>query len=91
MITGKTAKGFDFAVQDDVLDDMELLEGLISLDNGEVSHLTDTLEALLGKEQKKALYEFLRGENGRVKATDVMAAVAEIFAALSDKSKAAKN
>ena len=91
MITGKTAKGFDFAVQGDVLDDMELLEGLISLDNGEVSHLTDTLEALLGKDQKKALYEFLRGENGRVKATDVMAAEAEIFAALSDKSKAAKN
>lgn len=91
MITGKTAKGFDFAVQEDVLDDMELLEGLISLDKGEMGLLTQTLEALLGKEQKKALYEFLRGENGRVKATDVMSAVAEIFAALSEHNKAAKN
>lgn len=91
MITGTTSKGFDFAVEEDALDDIELLEGLTLLDKGEMAPLSDIFVGLLGKEQKKALYDHLRGENGRVKASDAVAQLAEIFAALSEQSKKAKN
>ena len=80
MIEGKTKKGFIFKLDEDIKDDMELLEGLIALDNGEVNELPKVLTALLGKDQKEALYNFYRNKKtGRVSIQAVMAAFGEIF------------
>lgn len=88
MIEGKTSKGFSFVLPDEVLDDMELLEGLTELDNDNYSHLKETITALLGQEQKAALYDFCRNkETKRVSAKMVMAELGEIFQAAEGNLK----
>lgn len=79
MLTGKTQSGFEYAVDESVADDMELLENLCLLDGGEMSVLPTILTQLLGAGQKKALYDFLRGENGRVSSKKVVMELRSIF------------
>lgn len=79
MITGKTLTGFEFELQDDVLDDYELLETLAAVDRGEYGRITEMVEQLLGKEQKEKLKEHIRNEHGKVSATKLMDEVKEIF------------
>lgn len=86
MIAGKTSTGFEFTVAEESLDDMEVLEWLVELDNGSMTHLKDMLIRLLGEEQKKALYEHCR-TNGRVSAKAVFAEVGDIFRAAGNPGK----
>lgn len=74
-------------IDPDVRDDMELFDALCDLDDKNYLALTRLVKQLLGPEQKAALYEWLRGENGRVKLTDVSAAISEIFTQLGDDAK----
>ena len=71
----KTASGFEFELDPAVANDMELLEDLAGWDAGNLVCVPKALERLLGKEQKKALYDHLRGEDGRVPTDKVMAEV----------------
>lgn len=79
MITGKTTTGFEFELEDDVLDDYELLEVLHKVDNGEESYVVDMVDMLLGEEQKKRLKEHIKKTHKKVSATQMMAEIAEIF------------
>lgn len=81
MITGKTRSGFEFELDDEVLDDYELLEILHKLDSGEYGLVTEMVGKLLGEEQKDLLKEHVRGEDGKVSAKRMMDEVAEIFQA----------
>lgn len=81
MITGKTRSGFEFELDDEVLDDYELLEILHKLDSGEYGLVTEMVGKLLGEEQKDLLKEHVRGEDGKVSAKRMMDEVAEIFRA----------
>ena len=76
---GTTTTGFNFEIAEDVRDDMELLEALIAIDNGDLRELPNVLVSLLGKEQKKALYDHCRTEKGRASASRIMAELKEIF------------
>ena len=92
MIEGKTKSGFNFKLEDDAIDDMELLEGLIALENGNYKRLPETITALLGENQKTKLYDHCRSKKtGRVSAAKVMAAVGEMFKAVQDSSSKVKN
>lgn len=80
MIEGKTSTGFSYKIQDDVLDDMELLDALVDMDNGDMSSYRYAIKALLGEEQRKALYEHVRdNKTGRVSAKKVFEAFAEVL------------
>ncbi len=79
MITGKTKSGFEYALEDDVTDDYELLELLIAIDGGEYTGITDMVKRLLGDEQKEKLKEHLRKENGRISTRAMLNEVMEIF------------
>lgn len=80
MIEGKTSTGFSYKIQDDVLDDMELLDALVDMDNGDMSSYRYAIKALLGEEQRKALYEYVRDKKtGRVSAKKVFEAFAEVL------------
>ena len=46
MIEGKTSTGFSYKIQDDVLDDMELLDALVDMDNGDMSSYRYAIKAL---------------------------------------------
>ena len=71
MITGKITNGFEFEVEEDLMDDYEFLETLCEIDNGNAS--------LIPAEQKKALMEHIRGENGRVSSKKMGEAIGEIL------------
>lgn len=85
MIEGVTKSGFKFAISDDALDDMELLDALSDMDEGKVASYKYAISALLGEEQRKALYEHVRDKKtGRVSAKKVFTAFAEILNAAKE-------
>lgn len=86
MIKGTLKSGFDFEISEAVFDDFELIE-LYAAVNKNPIYLGALAEKLLGKDQKKALVEHLRGEDGIVHTTDIMNALSEIEEAIP----AAKN
>jgi len=86
MFTGKTSTGFEFSLQDEVLDDYELLETLQDIDGGDYGKTTKMVTMLLGQAQKDALKDHVRSENGRVSAQKMIAEVMEIFES-KNKSK----
>lgn len=75
---GTTKSGFGFVITDEALDDMELIEKIAELDKNDLTVLPDVLEGLLGKEQKKELYEHCRMD-GRVRVSRVIEELEEIF------------
>ena len=77
MLAGKTRSGFEFAIPDSRLDDMELLEALEDLEENPAAIVAVT-RRLLG-EQKKALYDHLRDEDGKVATSKVMQEIKDIL------------
>lgn len=87
MIKGKTNSGFEFQLNDNVLDNMELLELMVEVQNGNPAALIPSFRMVLGDEQHKALYDHLRTEDGRVP----VKAAAEAFAEIVKTAKQGKN
>lgn len=75
-IKGTTTSGFSYEIEKDSLDDYELFELIAS---GDFTVVPKVIERILGEEQKNRLLEHLRGENGRVKMTDMEKALFDIF------------
>lgn len=88
MIKGTTKSGFNFELKEELMDDYELVV-LFGKVNKDIRALDELAEHLLGAEQKEAFIEHHRGENGFVKLSDMMSAIADIEAAFP--SPAAKN
>lgn len=85
MIKGTTESGFDFNVKEELADDFELLELLGDFSENPLM-AGKLADKMLGKEQKEALKEHLRGEDGRIKTSDMFRELTEIIAAFP-KSK----
>ena len=79
MIPGVTKSGFHYELEPEALDDYELLELLEQVDDGQILAVMKVAPKLLGNAQTAALNEHLRGENGRVSASAMIAAVMEIL------------
>lgn len=86
MISGVTRSGFAFEVDEEIANDMELFEALCDLDNGDATAVVPVCRIVLG-DQKKALYEHLRADNGRVPVTKVSEEIADILTAIRDGKK----
>lgn len=78
-MTGTTSKGFQFTINENTLDNMELVDALAELEDGNFLVVSKVLTLLIGKEQKKALYDLLRREDGTVPVKDVSDAITEIL------------
>ena len=78
MIKGKTSSGFEFAIEEHVLDNMELLDTIVEADENPAA-LTKVVKMILPMEQQKALYNHLRTEHGNVPIMAVAKEMAEIF------------
>lgn len=87
MKEGKLKNGFKYEVDEAVLDDMELIDAIAGAQTGNPAMVSGVVLSLLGKEQRDKLYEHVRGENGRVSATEIVEIVAEIFEALGEQGK----
>ena len=86
MIRGKLSSGFEFGLDENIFDDFELVELYAKVAKNPI-WVGDLAERLLGTEQKKALVEHLRKEDGKVHTTDMFNALKEI----EDAIPAAKN
>ncbi len=84
MTTGKTESGFEYEIDDEVLDDYELLETLCDIDNGNNSLITRAARQILGEEQLNALKEHLRNDNGRVPAVRMIEEITQILYGCND-------
>lgn len=92
MIEGKTSNGFNYSIDDDARDDMELLDAFIEIDEGNVKKIKTVLRSLLGEEQTKALYEHCRNpKSGRVSTKAVMKTLTEILNDAKEEDKPLKN
>lgn len=86
MAKGVTKSGFAFEIKDEVMDDMELLDAICEVDSNPL-FISPVLKKLLGDEQRKALYDHIRTEDGRVPVTAVSEAIADIFNSSGQQGK----
>ena len=84
---GKLSNGFKYEVDTEVFNDMELIEAIAASEGDDPLRIVEVLERILGKEQKKALYESIRDENGRVRVDAVEEAINEIMTAVSEDAE----
>ena len=81
MISGVTKNGFAFEIKDERADNMELIDALADIDDGNLLAVSKVLTLLLGPEQKKKMYDFVLTEDGIVSAQTVSEMIVEILAA----------
>lgn len=79
MNKGKLKCGFEYEIDEEVLDNMELLDAIADADENPIN-MSKVVRMLLGDEQRKKLYDWLRTEKGNVPIVAVSNAVVEIFA-----------
>ena len=82
----KLENGFECTINTDVLDDMEFVDLLADTEDDPLK-IGRVALMLLGKEQKKNLYDHLRTEDGRVPVTSMNDAIEKIFNVLGDDAK----
>lgn len=87
MITGKTANGFAFELDEKALDDMNLIDALAEASTNDPLQFSRVIRLLLGDAQRKRLYDTLKDEAGRVPIERVSQAVSEIFSAAGNVGK----
>ena len=80
----KLSCGFEWDIDPDVLDDMELVDDLMALDN-EHPEVKPILNRILGEDGRKNLYEACR-VSGKVRITLIWGAVQEMFEQLKAKN-----
>lgn len=86
MINGKTKSGFEFQIEDSRLDNMELVDALVEVEDGNTLSISKCVNLLLGPKLKKELYDHLRTQEGNVPCTAVTKELIEILES-SNKSK----
>ena len=83
MITAKTESGFSIELEESTLDNMEVLDALSDLDEGNPLAMSRLVVKMLGKDGKKRLYDHLRTEDGRVPASAVESTIMELFQSIN--------
>lgn len=86
-VTGKLENGFEYEIDDAVLDDMEMVDALSEAQSTNPLALSTVISKLLGNEQKKALYDAVRREDGTVPIEDITQSIVTIFQSIGDEGK----
>lgn len=79
MIKGKTKSGFNYHIDENVLQDYELLEAIAETEKNPI-FITKVVRMLLGEDTDK-LKEHVRDENGHVSIEKMNVEITEIFQA----------
>ena len=91
MIEGKTASGYAFAIDENLMNDFEIVDAIADIVSDEPSRLLSGLSTfvtkILGPEGKKTLFKHVRTPEGRVPIEAIEKEVGEIMAAGGDKTK----
>ena len=78
--------GFEYEVDENVLDDMELLDALAEAEENPLK-ISVVSRKVLGTEQRKRLYDHLRREDGTVPVEDASQAIIDILEDMGDEGK----
>lgn len=85
MIKGKTNSGFEFEYDEQALNDMEFLDAVVESESGDASAILKAQSfmviKLLGKDQRKRLYDHVRTADGRVPVEAIEQELTEMMAA----------
>ena len=84
---GKLKNGFSFDVDENALDNMELIDAMAEAQEENPAMFSKAVLLLLGKDQRKKLYDHIRDDNGRVSVEAVANSFVEIFEALGEQGK----
>lgn len=87
VIKGETSTGFSFSIPKQNLDNMELVEAMSGASGSDPLQMPKVLDLLLGKEEKKSLYDHVREKDGRVPIKKISDELVDIF----NSSKETKN
>lgn len=87
MIKGVTKSGFEFEIDENVADNMELVDALADAAGDDVLAISTIGKLLLGKEMRKRLYDHIREKDGRIPIKTAVDEIMEIMAATGDKGK----
>ena len=80
MKNGKLKNGFDYTFDEEVLNDMEFLDALYESQGKKPLRISEVITKLLGEEQKKALYDYVRDKKtGRVSPDIITDCLTELF------------
>lgn len=90
MREGVTKTGFRFSLEDDAMDNMELVEELASMQENDLVAITRVVTMVFGPDQKKALYDHLRTQEGRVKVSTVMGDLAKAYVQIVPSARGMK-
>lgn len=86
-IKGVTKGGFAYTLKESVKDDMELVDALAEIDAGNGLAMSTVCLKLLGKEQRKKLYDHVRAEDGTVPIEAVGEAIQDILTGMGTEGK----
>lgn len=87
MKRGKTKSGFEFVVDENVMDDLELIEAVADSQGRNPLAITTVFRKVLGEEQKTRLFDHLRTEDGRVPSQAASEEIMEIIEQLGEEGK----
>lgn len=79
--------GLKLEVDEKSLNNMELLDALEEMTDGNELAISKVVKLMLGKENRKKLYDFIRDKDGRVPLEIVDKCLTEIMLLLGDKGK----
>ncbi len=86
IVKGTTESGFEFEVRREALNNMELVDALAEIEGNPLA-MSRVCVLLLGKEQRKKLYDHLRTSDGRVPLEQVEAELMAVMAACGNTGK----
>lgn len=78
MIQGKTSDGFEYSIDERVLDDMRLIYKLKETGK-DPTGLCDVVDMVLGEDQRDRLFAFIEKEAGYASAKRICKAIGEIL------------
>lgn len=84
MVKGKTRTGFKFTCDGKLMHDVEFLEEFAAVQNGDGLEVFNLITKILGAEQKKALYNHIRNDDGIVTVEALHEELGDIFDALGE-------
>lgn len=87
MVQGRTRTGFEFAVDEAVMNDMELIDAIAETMDENPMAFSKVCTKLFGADQKKRLYDHLRNEDGRVPVEAISEEIADVFKAIGEAGK----
>jgi len=80
----KTKSGFEYEIDPEVFDNMELVDALDEADGGNHLALSRVCLLILGSDKKKELYDHVRTESGKVPIEAVTNEIVEIISGFKE-------